>query len=176
MFRAASALVLALAACVSPASAQNLEYAVKATYLYKFAPFIEWPAAAFETPASPFVICVAGTDPFGSVLDQAAQNQKISTHPVVIRRLADGASAGCHVLYIASSPTQGIAQLLDAARNTPVLTVTDTASKDPARGIVHFVLDNNHVRFDIDDAAAKANGLVISSKLLTLAHAVRPRN
>ena len=29
------------------AQSPNVEYAVKATYLYKFAPFVEWPAGTF---------------------------------------------------------------------------------------------------------------------------------
>jgi hypothetical protein len=36
--------------------------------------------------------------------------------------------------------------------------------------------DENHVRFDIDDRAASADGLVISSKLLSLATSVKPRS
>lgn len=42
-------------------------------------------------------------------------------------------------------------------------------------GVISFVIEANHVRFDIDDAEAGQDGLVISSKLLGLAHAVRQR-
>jgi hypothetical protein len=44
-----------------------------------------------------------------------------------------------------------------------------------ARGIIEFVIENNRVRFNIDDQAAAANGLVISSQLLNLARNVRVR-
>jgi hypothetical protein len=55
----------------------------------------------------------------------------------------------------------------------PVMTVTDSGMR--AHGIISFVVIDNHVRFDIDDDAARRVGLSISSKLLTLAHAVRHR-
>jgi len=56
----------------APTHAQDsLETAVKATYLYKFAPFVTWP----QRPG-PFVICVVGRDPFGPVLDQAVAGQR----------------------------------------------------------------------------------------------------
>ncbi len=50
------------------------------------------------------------------------------------------------------------------------MTVTD--SNPAAHGIISFVIVANHVRFDIDEAAAEAAGIQISSKLLGLAHAV----
>jgi hypothetical protein len=56
-----------------------------------------------------------------------------------------------------------------------VLTITDSARNARAKGIVHFVLRDNRVRFEIDEQAAAENGLVISSKVLGLAISVRPR-
>ena len=46
--------MLAFAGAGHPAAAQDrtLEYSVKATYLYKFIPFIAWPVNAFASPAS----------------------------------------------------------------------------------------------------------------------------
>lgn len=151
-----------------------LELAVKATYLYKFAPFVEWPAGAFEAPNSPITICVVGTDPFGATLDQAVAQQRIAEHPVQVRRLAVPAT-GCHIAFIGGNEVF-VAQALDAVRGTPMLTVTDAAPGPGARGIINFVIDANHVRFEIDDAAAARNRLTVSSKLLRLARSVRPRS
>jgi len=49
-----------------------------------------------------------------------------------------------------------------------VLTVTD-GGRGGDVGIIQFVMEDGHVRFDIDEAAARASGLSISSKLLSLA-------
>jgi YfiR/HmsC-like len=51
--------------------------------------------------------------------------------------------------------------------------VTDSTLQ--AHGIISFVMQDNHVRFDIDDAGAETSGLRISSKLLELAHNVSRR-
>ncbi|HTK36568.1 MAG TPA: YfiR family protein [Caulobacteraceae bacterium] len=149
----------------------SLEYPVKAAFLYKFGPFVEWPASAFETPSSPFVLCVVGDDPFGAVLDQAAAGQRVGRHPVTVRRMAkiDRGGPPCHVLYAAGSKIQPPAQALAAVQGEPVLTVTDGAHGDGSRGIITFVLQNSRVRFEIDARAAVQNGLSISSKLQSLA-------
>jgi hypothetical protein len=159
---------------VAAAPAESLEYAVKATFLYKFAGFVEWPAAAFESASSPVTLCVIGNDPVASVVDNAAAGQQIGERRLAVRHLqAPTGVSGCHILYIANNVSGTDAQ--NAVRGMPVLTVTDGASIAGAPGIVSFVVQDNRVRFDIDDAAAAQNGLTISSKLLSLARVVRPR-
>ncbi len=165
------ALALAVGVCtpVSTAAAPALEYAVKANYLYKFGPFVEWPSSAFAASTAPFKVCVLGNDPFDAALDEAVRGQTVSGHPVVVRRLQRVAGdPDCQVLYIARSAAQRPADILHLLRDAPVLTVTDEA-QGVEGGIVHFVLRDGRVRFAIDQQAAKTSGLVLSSKLLGLA-------
>ncbi len=67
----------------------SLEYAVKATYLYKLAPFVDWPPGTFTAADAPFDICVLGPDPFDDFLEKAVGGRKLGTHPFkVLRRNA----------------------------------------------------------------------------------------
>jgi hypothetical protein len=171
----------ALGACLAsapPALAQGraLEYAVKATYLYKLAPFVDWPADAFASASSPFDLCIAGDDPFRDALDAAVSNQRIGERRIVVRRLAiTDRPAGCHILFLGSENSRAAATALKAVAGAPVLTITDGAQEPDAKGVVNFVVRANRVRFEIDDLAAATNRLAISSKLLNLALNVRPR-
>lgn len=168
------ALGLLAFAAAAPAHAQgNLEYALKATFIYKFAAFVEWPPSAFDSPTSALNLCVAGTNPFGKVLDQAVAGQKIEAHPIVVRRAGDKA-AGCHILYLGMASAPSAAQALRSVRGSPVLTVTDSAFEDGARGIVHFVIRDSRVRFEINAESAAQNRIVVSSKLKSLAVPARP--
>jgi len=156
------------------ARADNLELAVKATYLYKLAPFVSWPAQAMGGPTAPLAICVQGADPFGAVLDRAVSGQAVAGHPLVVRRLARlGPGDGCQIAYVSGGPAQSQAQALQAVDGAPVLTVTDEARGAQAKGIVHLLLDGGKVRFSIDAGQADRNGVAISSKLLALAVAVK---
>lgn len=162
-------------ACTAPLSRgqqPGVEYAVKATYLYKFAPFVEWPVGVFAAPTDPFVICIAGNDPVSVLVDEAARGQRVGAHPIEVVHLPAARDVACHVLYVAQRGPAGLAAL-HAVRGKPVLTVTDDA--EDAHGIINFVLQDNRVRFEIDQNAAAENNLVISSKLLNLAVRVRPK-
>jgi hypothetical protein len=161
---AASLGLALLAAAPGAARADSLEYTVKAAYLTKFAPFITWPDAA-----TPVTLCVLGEDPFAGKLEQAAQGAR--DRPLAVRHVTVPDPA-CQILFLGVNDA-GAQAALEALRGKPVVTVTDSDVK--AHGVISFIVTDNHVRFDIDDSAAAAGGLSISSKLLGLAHAVKLR-
>jgi hypothetical protein len=176
---AALAVLFAALLPLSPAPAQDasLEYAVKGAFLYKLGPFVVWPPHAFAAANTPVNLCLLGGDPFGVALDQAVAGQQVGSRPIAVRRLAAiERGVACHILYIAVTDPRLVAEVLEAVRGTPALTVTDGMRDPRAKGIVNFVIQANRVRFEIDDFAAAQNGLEISSKVLSLAVSVRPRS
>jgi hypothetical protein len=159
-----------------PAAAQDrsLEYAVKATYLYKFVPFVAWPSNTFTSPASRFDICIIGDPNFAILVTNAVAGQSVSTHAIAVRRVTTLAEEGtCQILFVGGGEPEVTNAALVAVRGKPVLTVTDAAPSGD-RGIVNFVLLGDRVRFEIDLGQAARNGIAISSKLLSLAVAVAP--
>lgn len=176
-------LVLATALALSAAHAATgpavraqgdpVEYAVKATYLYKFIPFIDWPAQAKRAGAVP--ICVLAPEGFQRVLQGAVEDQTVEGRGLTVLVLKDpAATTGCRVIYLGPGERDA-ARAIEATRGRPVLTVSDDAQTSFGKGIVNFIVRDGRVRFEIDEEAAAANGLQISSKLLSLAIQVKPR-
>jgi hypothetical protein len=154
----------------------SLEKAVKATYLYKFGAFVDWPDYAFAL-SDDFYLCIAGDDPFGATLDLAVQGQQVQGRPITVRRIQIAErDSHCHIMFISGSSMQSVAEGIAAVSGTPTLTITDESRDANAKGIIHFVIRDNRVRFEIDDQVAAANGLTISSKVLSLAVSVKARS
>ncbi|HEY3777536.1 MAG TPA: YfiR family protein [Rhizomicrobium sp.] len=150
-----------------------LELAAKATSLVKFAPFVDWPAAVFSTPDSPVTICVMDDDPLAPLVQQAASGQKAGNRALAVQRISPNGSAdGCQIFYFEPDSQAG-ADIAEALRNRPVLTVTSSDSDVPKPAIITFSVDQNRVRFDIDNIAAAHAGLEIGSSLLALARNVK---
>jgi hypothetical protein len=159
---------------LSPQPEISLEYAVKATYLYKLAPFVNWPPGTFKAADAPFDICIVGPDPFDDFLEKAIDGHALGTHPFRIRRMdAIGSGDDCQIAFVAYAQPEKLRETLAALQGKPVLTVTDSRRPGFAGSIVQFVVSRGHVRFEIDNAAAARNHLVISAKLLNLALAVK---
>ena len=174
MLRALASAVLVVLAASAPARAQSesLEAAIKATYLYKLAPFVEWPSGSFASDGSPLNLCVIADPTFAGILEQAVRDQRIGRRPFAVRALPAPDPNGCHVAFLGTDPGPALATM----RGVPVLTVTDETPDPTAKGIVNFVVRDNKVRFEIDDIAATESHLEISSKVLSLAVSVRSRD
>ena len=147
-----------------------LEYKVKGAFLYNFAKFVEWPAAAFKTNDSPLVIGVLGDTMLPPDLEQAVEGRTVNGRPVVVRRskrIEDLIEA--HVLFISSSEQADYGRIMGMLTGRGVLTVGESPEFLRQGGVINFVLRDNRVRFEIDRAAAEKKGLKISSQLLKLA-------
>ena len=147
------------------------EYQIKAAFLYNFAKFVEWPAEAFATPTSPIVIGVLGDNVvFGDDLEQAINHKILNNRPLQFKKCDSVmAATNCHILFISASEKAGFPKILEGLRGSNVLTVSETGQFIEAGGMINFVIEENKIRFQINDEAAKKAGLKISSKLLRLA-------
>lgn len=159
------ALLAGMAMWPAAAGAQEvtLEYSVKAAYLYNFVKFVEWPGPVQAD--RPLTICVAAHNPFGSVLSETVQGERVGDRPIALRVILEP-EPGCDVLFLprdAAAPAY-----LRAVQSLPVLTVGETGDFIEKGGIINFVREGGNIRFEIDQDAAQHAGLRISSRLLRL--------
>jgi hypothetical protein len=149
------------------------EYAVKATYLYNFGRFAQWPPDAVAKSDS-FPICVLGEDPFGGTLDSILSGESIGGKPVIAKRVLRVQDAfECRVLYISGSEGAHLKEILAGLDKTNILTVSDLPQFSQRGGIIQFVTVGNKVRFEVNLSSAQSAGLTLSSDLLKVAVAVR---
>lgn len=146
------------------------EYQVKAVFLYNFTQFVEWPESIFHSPEEPFVIGIAGENPFGSFLYETVAGEKCGTHPILIKYFNKTEDIGnCHMLYIHSEDLQEIKKILASVPPKNILTVNDIVGFAREGGMIQFYLEDNKLRLRINVERSKAAGLKISSKLLSVA-------
>src|SRR5450759_4819624 len=146
------------------------EYRVKAFFLYNFARYVEWPKERFKAVNDPIVICILGTDPFGSALEQAIAGKVVEGRPFVVRRISEiRPDSNCHILFVNSSERKRFRSMAGNLKGSGVLTVGETPEFTAEGGVINFKLDDGKVRFEIDVDAAGREHLHISSKLLSLA-------
>jgi len=153
----------------------ELEYQVKAAFLFNFSKFVEWPSDAFMSPGDPVTVCVMGDDPFGESLDSVVQGETVNGRRLKVHRTRSTAELrACHMVFVPRSERRQ-SEILSSLRGTGILTVGDGDGFLSDGGIIRFVLDQNRVRFEINLAAAEGNRLKLSSKLLRLARRVYPQ-
>jgi len=165
--------ILALVAGVLPARAASPrgEYEVKAAFLYSFIHFVAWPEAVAARDT--IVVGIVGTDPFGPVIDQLFAGRAPAGRPIVIRRFDSFADVSpCHILFVGGTRKKSLAGGLERLRSKPMLTVGEQDDFATAGGIVRLKMVGDHVRFDVNVAAADSAHLKLSSNLLKVADSV----
>lgn len=169
-----AAMTSALLLGLTPAAADNVsEDVVKATFVYRFASFVEWPSHAFSSRDAPLQVCVFGASTMQKILRDVVREQTANGRPFAVRALSGVTDAeNCHIVYSAAPLT---ADAIREVQRLPVLVITDAAHGPGGRGMIHFVVVDHRVRFHIDEVSADAGGLTISSRLLALALSVRRR-
>jgi hypothetical protein len=149
---------------------ESLEYQVKAAFLLNFTKFVEWPATAFQSQDSPIAICILGTDPFGSALDEIVAGEVVSGRKVVAQRIkAAPAPKACQVLFF-SEPPKDVKILTGLGPG--ILTVGEGGSFVHDGGMIAFLIESRRVRFEINPTTAQNARLKLSSRLLSVAKIV----
>lgn len=164
-------LMICLVGVVAQAQSAT-EYQVKAAYLFNFAKFVDWPAESFPTADAPLLICVLGQDPFGHDFEQLITEKAVNGHRIEVAHPEGVVQArACQIVFLGVGEKQ-VQATLQGLKGASVLTVGDADGFAKMGGIIGFVLDNNRVRFEINQKAAEQAHLKLSARLLTVAKAV----
>ena len=149
------------------------EYQLKAAFLVNFARFITWPEQAFPADRQEFIICVVGTNPFGSALS-GVEVKKISGRTVRVVFVDSYKKIPlCHLLYVSRSEEYNLDNLNANLGRTAVVTISDIPGFVKAGGSIEFVSKDNRLSFIIHHSAMKQQGVLASASLLDLAASVQ---
>ncbi|HEX5057358.1 MAG TPA: YfiR family protein [Gammaproteobacteria bacterium] len=162
-----------LRAEAAPAANPAVEYQVKASLVFNFMHFIEWPADAFGSDGR-INICLVGRDVYGNAL-RVLERELVQGKSIAVQAYpawSAGLANGCQVIIFSGREREPVEQALAALATSSVLTVGETPGFLEDGGIIKFAIVNDTVQFEVNLEAAKAARLNISSKLLRLANNV----
>ena len=147
------------------------EYQIKAAYIYNFTNFVTWPSEAFSSDRAPFIIGIFRDDPIYPYLKEIITGESVDGHRLIIKQYEDFEDLKtCHILVINDLETDKLSSSdISALKKGNTLTVSNMPNFTQKGGIVKFFNKNNKIHLQINNEAAKAADLVISSKLLNLA-------
>lgn len=159
---AALAVPLAAAALTGAAAQTVPEAELKAAFIYNFAVFTEWPPETLGDDGR-FHICVAADSPLRQALGRLS-GRPVHERSVLLQEAAPPvwAQPGCHIAVLDGGPAPD--------NRRAVLTVANGA---PDGAMIRLLLQDEHLRFDVDAGVARRAQLEFSSKLLRLARDVR---
>ena len=148
---------------------------LQATFLFKFLQYVDWPAKAFSSAESPYIIGVIGNgnEPLLAALQDTVAGEQWKQRRIEAKHLSNLSQAGkCHIVFISSSEAAHLPAILDKLKGRSILTVSDIPEFAQRGGMIGFFDQDRRIRFQINIDAAQEARLSISSKLLQLAQIV----
>lgn len=153
---------------------QHSEYVMKAVFFEKFSRFIEWPTE-LSNPNEPFIVTVLGESPFNNILEDIYSTQKIKNRKVIINYVSKISNIkGTHILFISNSEKTHLADILNYSKDKPILTISDTEGFAKQGVLINYYIEDNKIRFEINETAVKKSGLYISFRLMQTGRIINP--
>ncbi len=151
-----------------PQSRENL---LKAGYIEKFTHFIEWPGTSdIDNPSASFTIAVFGKDEFENALEQIFSKVLIKNKHVRIKYISSTGEIGNSLILIVSkSEKNRIDDITKYTSGKPILTIGDAKGLCEKGIMINLIIDNNHLRYEINSNTVNKSGLKVSSLLLNSA-------
>ncbi len=155
---------------------QKSEYDVKAVFITRILPYIEWPEeSGISYKTKPFTIVILGRNPFGSVLEDiySSEEQKVKNKTVVIQYVKDIDDINqCDLLFIANHDKEKLYRTLLYVKGKPILTVSDTKGFGQEGVHVNFYIKDNKTRFEFNEQSASNDGFKVDYRLRNIAKIV----
>lgn len=152
------------------------EYRVKALMIAKIGSHIEWPEKmGMNDKSCPFIIGVIGKNPFGSLLESSYSFgwEKLKDKKVEIKYISKPAEiANFHILFISSSMTGRLPEILAITGRKPILTIGDTNGFAEKGVHINICKLEGKIHFEINASTLKKSDITINPHLLRLARNV----
>ncbi len=144
--------------------AQNEKF--KALFMYNFTKYIEWPAVQRQ---GDFIIGVLGNSPLTKELEIIAERQKIGLQNIVVKTFASvDEIQSCHILYLPSSKSANISQVVAKLSGKNTLIISDKAGLALQGAGINYVMDGDKLKYEINKSNIENKGLAVSNTLLSL--------
>ena len=141
---------------------------IKATYIYNFTKYINWPDKYKE---GNFVIGVVGTTTFYNDLSGLLVKKTVGDQKFEIKNYstAESISGTCHILFIPAESSSQLPEIIKKMKGKSTLIITEKSGLAKQGSGINFVVDNNKQRFELNKTNIEKYNLQVSSSLLALA-------
>ncbi len=139
---------------------------MQAMYIVNFLRLIQWPDAS---TSNTFVIGVYGNSQTFDQLVEITKTRKVGTKSIEIKKINSTKEAeNCQVVFVPVSNSSQIAELQSNLGNRPCLLISEKEGMNNNGSTIEFVIQNDKLRFRINETRAKQQNLMVSKTLIDL--------
>ena len=147
-------------------SVDNTNAKIKATFIYNFTRYIEWPA---EAQKGSFEIGVLGKTPLYTELVQMSKKTTRGTQPFVITNCTSAATlSACHMVFVSKASSAQLDEIVEKFKGKSTLIISEKEGLIQ-KGDINFIIVDNKQGFEVNKANIAGHGLSMASRLQAFA-------
>jgi len=143
---------------------------IKSTFIYNFAKSFQWP----ESNTDQFSIAILGNNQsLLNYLSEMSNTKMIGTKKIIVKNYTSVSEISKpEILYILPDKSSSLADAVSKFKGKGTLLIAEKTVSAMAGAAINFVIDNNNIKFELNKTSAGKTGLVVSTKIETLASKV----
>ncbi|MEO8147817.1 MAG: YfiR family protein [Bacteroidia bacterium] len=150
----------------SVAHAQTVDYSVHANIIYHITKYMQWPVNKSQPD---FVIGIIGETPLYDELQKATLNKAIGNQKIIVKHISASQSAyTCQIIFISEDESRSLKTIADQTQSSPVLIITEKTGLALKGACINFIIDDDHLKLEINKNNIEQRNLKIASELLSL--------
>lgn len=148
---------------------QISNYKAYSIYVYSFSKYINWPE---QSGSKEFVITVVGKSKVREELEIMAQTKNVGGKKIVIKNTLNAEEIGpSHIVYLSDEKSSQLDEILAKLSNAYTLIIAERDGMAKKGASISFVtLEDNTLRFEVNEDALSNHHLKVSKSLLALAY------
>ena len=150
--------------------AADVEYQIKASYLYNFLQFVNFPKESL-TESQEIHVCILGVDLFGDALDEI-DGASTPQGTLKISRLGPYKSSTpvdkCNVLYFSISENAETETVMGQIDPRRILTISEYSPFIPYGGLIELYRKKDSIRFRVNENLVKETHFKVAAQLVQL--------
>jgi hypothetical protein len=150
--------------------AQQREYLIKSAFIERITRFIEWPDEPGDGRGNIRMGVITNNKQIHSTIksffsDQSIQNMNVNVEKISkIHRLS-----GYDLIFITDGHSGNIKKILSGLKEDSVLIITESEGYGEKGAHINFIMDDNKLRYEINETQIDNSGFYVSSKLYVYA-------
>jgi hypothetical protein len=167
MRKARVGLIGLLLFIVSVQSAWSQKEKFHSIFIYNFSKYVKWPDSQ---KSAVFVIGVYGASSIIDDLTSMASSKKVNNLPIEVKKCKSVTDLDeCNILYVPSSASNKIEEIISSTKGKPILIVTDKPGSAKKGAAINFVEEDGKIKFELSQQNAESSGLKVAGALASLA-------
>ncbi len=149
--------------------AQITNYKAYSIFIYSFSKYINWPP---ELNEGDFVITVIGKSKVTDELILMAEKKNVGGRKIVVKQVENAAQMDfSHIVFLPEGKSTAIEEVTAKIGNKPMLIVSERDGLIRKGACISFiVLEDNSLRFEVDEDTLHTHQLKAAKSLLALAY------